>query len=385
MIIQKSVTIDSIEELLTTESMHDSVRIPLNTSYGGIFGIEAALAQLIITWAKGKGEKLLHLHCDENDWASHVATLGRSSAGLAALVMCSKVDTTSHVEIEKGDALLTLLPMIQAMYDGVLKETSSTRGARPTVINLFSVCSARREYIKPFYAGGVPPKVHPSDSFEGIIDRASTLMQTKADRRALMKHGLASLGNVIYELISNADQHATTDLHGDKYKKGLRGLTIKSIKVQRNQLKDKFSGLAGTFERFIANNMTQGDTLDLLEVSVIDSGPGMARRWLSHKYGRVIEDLSAITIEEELGATMECFEKHVTSKDDEASGMGLHRATKAMNDLKAYVRLRTGRLSLQQTFSGKPQTAKFSPKPWKADGTLSAVEGTVFTICIPVN
>ncbi|MFP3924466.1 ATP-binding protein [Pseudomonas sp. W5-36] len=385
MIIQKSVTIDSIEDLLTTESMHDSVRIPLNTSYGGIFGIEAALAQLIITWAKRGDEKLLHLHCDENDWASHVATLGRSSAGLAALVMCSKVATTAHAEIEKSDALLTLLPMIQAMYDGALKETSNVRGARPTVINLFSINNARREYIKPFYAGGVEPKVHPSDTFEGIIDKASDLMQTRADRRALMKHGLASLGSVIYELISNADQHATTDLIGTKYKKGLRGLTIKSVKVQRSQLKDKFSGRASIFERFIANNMTGGDTLDLLEVSVIDSGPGMARRWLSHKYGRIIDDLSAITIEEELAATMECFEKHVTSKDDEVSGMGLHRATKAMNDLRAFVRLRTGRLSLQQTFSGKPQTAKFAPKPWKADGTLSAVEGTVFTICIPVN
>lgn len=385
MIIQKSVTIDSIEELLTTESMHDSLRIPLNTSYGGIFGIEAALTQLIITWAKGEGEKTLHLHCDQGDWASHVATLGRSSAGLAGLVMCTKVDTKSHVEIEKSEALLTLLPMIQAMYDGALKETSSARGARPTVINLFSVSSARREYIKPFYAGGVPPKIHPSDAFAGIIEKASTLMQTKADRRALMKHGLASLGNVIFELILNADQHATTSLDGERYKKGLRGLTIKSIKVQRSQLKDKFTGSAATFERFLANNMTQGDTLDLLEVSVIDSGPGMARRWLSRKRGKIISDLSTITIEDELEATMECFEKHVTSKDDEVSGMGLHRATKAMNDLRAFVRLRTGRLSLQQTFSGKPQTAKFAPKPWKADGTLSAVEGTVFTICIPVN
>lgn len=384
MIVQKTSTIVEIEDLLLKDLEDESIRIPLVTSYGGAFGVDAALTQLIISWAKQNESKKLHLYCNDEEWHSHIASLGRTSAGLAALIMCAHIDTESHIEIEKSEALLSLLPAIQAMYDGNLKETSNTRGARPTTINLFSINLARREYIRPFYASPNAPVVHPRENFSDIIKTASELMHSKSDHASLLKLGLTDLGDVIYELILNADQHATKNLDGKKYRRGLRGLTIKASKVKKTELK-KFSGQEPTFERFLVNNMVRDDSLDILEISVIDSGPGMARKWMSFKKGTPIYNFDQISIEEELAATLECFDKHVTSKSDGGSGMGLHRATNALNKLKAFVRLRTGRLSLHQTFNGKSQSVKFSPKPWKGDGSLSVVEGTVFTICIPVN
>ena len=87
----------------------------------------------------------------------------------------------------------------------------------------------------------------------------------------------------------------------------------------------------------------------------------------------------------ELEATLECFKKHVTTKDSVTSGMGLHNAVQALNKLKAYVRLRTGRVCLYQAFQGQDQVVEFNPKNWSGDRELVAAEGTVFTICIPVN
>ncbi|WP_421523379.1 ATP-binding protein [Pseudomonas yamanorum] len=384
MIIPKALTVYDIEALLPEAIIDESLRLPLGSSYGGAFGVDTALTQLVITWAKYANSKTLHLYCNEEKWAPHVANLARTSAGLAALVMCSRIDTEKHIDVEKSDALSKLLPMIQAMYDGLLKNTSNSRGARPSAINLFSINHARREYIKPFYSMTPSPKVQPSSAFAEIINKASDLMHSKAHKQSLINSGLSELGDVVFELFSNADQHAAYDLHGEKYKKGLRGISIKSNKVKRSDLSD-YAGEEPAFLRFILKNMTQGDTLELLEISVIDSGPGMAKKWLSYKEKRIIDDLSEVTIEKELSATIECFDKHITTKESDTSGMGLHRATQALNKLKAFVRLRTGRLCLYQTFNGKNDLVKFSPKPWSGDGVLSAVEGTAFTICIPVN
>lgn len=79
------------------------------------------------------------------------------------------------------------------------------------------------------------------------------------------------------------------------------------------------------------------------------------------------------------------LQKHVTTKDSVTSGMGLHNAVQALNKLKAYVRLRTGRVCLYQAFQGQDQVVEFNPKNWSGDRELVAAEGTVFTICIPVN
>jgi hypothetical protein len=84
-------------------------------------------------------------------------------------------------------------------------------------------------------------------------------------------------------------------------------------------------------------------------------------------------------------ATLDCFKKHFTTKDSSTSGMGLHNAIQALNKLKAFVRLRTGRLCLYQTFQGHDQVVEYNPKKWDGDSELAAAEGTVFTICIPVN
>ncbi|USW93885.1 hypothetical protein NHF39_21165 [Pseudomonas proteolytica] len=130
----------------------------------------------------------------------------------------------------------------------------------------------------------------------------------------------------------------------------------------------------------------KSEVLDFLEISVIDSGPGLARRWLTAKEKRPVESLDELELDEELNATLDCFKKHMTSKpDSDRSGMGLHNALQALNKLKAYVRVRTGRLSLNQAFQGRSGVMAFEPSARGTEQELAAAEGTVFTICIPVN
>ncbi|MCH4883213.1 ATP-binding protein [Pseudomonas sp. TMW22080] len=383
--IAKRLNTYDIEELYPQCQTDDQLRLPISMNHGGLLGVDASLAQLVISWARVQERSVLHLYANSESAIEQIPQLARTAAGLAALIMCTSIESETHEPIEKRAALTVIRPLIEAMYEGDLKNTSSEKGARPKTINLFCINNARMEFIKPFYYGDSQPKVHPRSWFSALIEISSALMHTRHEQNSLLKSGLPALGGVLAELISNADEHSVTDVHGVKYKKGLRGTSIKSSRIRKQDV-HHHSKTEPEFARFIVKNMVKGqEALDFLEISIIDSGPGLARRWISAKVGRPVESLDTLPIEEELQATLDCFKKHVTSKDSSTSGMGLHNAIQALNKLKAFVRLRTGRLCLYQTFQGHDQVVEYSPKKWSGDKELTAAEGTVFTICIPVN
>jgi hypothetical protein len=383
--ITKNLNTYEIEKLYTFCQKDASLRLPKSMSHGGLFGVDAALAQLVITWARAHEESALHLYADSESASDQILQLAKTVAGLAALTMSSQIETETHEIIDKRAALFVIRPLIEAMFEGDLRNTSSERGARPKAINLFSINFAKMEFIKPFYYGGASPQIHSHSSFASLLEMSSALMHTKQDKKSLLRGGLAALGSVLAELIANADQHSVTDVHGVKYKKGLRGTSVKATRIKKDEI-HVISDRESQFALFALRNMLKGaEYLDFIEISVIDSGPGLARRWLSAKEGSPVEDLNDLPIAEEVQATLECFKKHVTTKDSATSGMGLHNAVQALNKLKAYVRLRTGRVCFYQAFQGQDQVVEFNPKNWSGDSELAAAEGTVFTICIPVN
>ena len=383
--IAKTLNTYEIEDLYPLCQEDASLRLPKTMSHGGLFGVDAALAQLVISWARTHEQSVLHLYAGAENAPDRILQLGQTAAGLAALIMSSRIETEAHETIEKRAALTVIKPLIEAMYDGDLRNTSSERGARPTAINLFSINFAKMEFIKPFYYGGTSPQIHSHSSFASLLEMSSALMHSKQDKKSLHRGGLPALGSVLAELIANADQHSVTDVHGVKYKKGLRGTSVKSGRIKKEDI-HLVSDKEPQFALFVMRNMLKdADFLEFIEISVIDSGPGLARRWLSSKQGAPVEALNDLPLAVELEATLECFKKHVTTKDSVTSGMGLHNAVQALNKLKAYVRLRTGRVCLYQAFQGQDQVVEFNPKNWSGDRELVAAEGTVFTICIPVN
>lgn len=383
--ITRSMNTYDIEELYPLCLTDQQLRLPVSMSHGGLLGVDASLAQLVITWAKAQNKSTLHLYADTENAFEHVSQLAKTAAGLAALVMSSDIESENHDPIDRRAALTVIRPLIEAMFESDLKHTSGGKGARPKVINLFSINHAQMEYIKPFYYGEREPEVHKWPTFSTLIEDLSSVMHTRHERNALMRSGLTALGTVLEELISNADEHASYDLKGDKYKKGLRGMTVKASRISKTDITN-YSHTEPEFARFVIRHMVKNvDALDFLEISIIDSGPGLARRWLSMKEGAPLESLDKLTLDEELQATLDCFKKHVTTKPSKESGMGLHNAVQAFNKLQAYVRLRTGRLCLSQAFQGNEGEVAYNPKKWSGGGELDAAEGTVFTICIPVN
>ncbi|RRW54620.1 MULTISPECIES: ATP-binding protein [Pseudomonas] len=383
--ISRKLNLYEIEDLYQSLGTDPNLRLPRSMSHGGGLGVDAALAQFIVTWARAYEKTVLHLYSPADEAIAQVTQLAHSAAGFFALIMCSEVHARDHQLIDRREALMAIRPLVDAMFAGDLRNTSNLRGARPTAINLFCVNNAKREFIKPFYFDHSVPKVQPRTWFSTLVETSSKLMTTRSHQGALLRSGLPALGSVLWELISNADQHAVTDVDGNKYKKALRGTSIKLNRMSRQDALE-YSDVEPELARFILKRFVKAEVLEFLEISVIDSGPGLARRWLTVKEERPVESLDGLSLEAELEATLDCFKKHVTSKTQSPnSGMGLHNAVQALNKLKAFVRVRTGRLSLHQAFHGRDEVMEFEPSTRFGGRVLAAVEGTVFTICIPVN
>lgn len=360
------------------------MRIPIGMNHGGGFGVDCALAQLIITWARAHAESVLHLYASSESVDEHVAQLARTTAGFAAMIMSSSFHSLSHDVIPRRQAVASMVPLVEAMYQGNLAATYGERGARPRAINLFSINHAKREFIHPFYYQQTNPVIQPRGWFTKLVENAASLMLSRSDLSREFLSALPALGDVLYELISNADEHAVTDVNGVKYKRGLRGVTFKTNMIKSADAGGYVKG-EPEFSRFILSEIAgNSGYLKYFEISVLDSGPGLARRWLSAKEERPVDSLDSLDISQEFDATLNCFKKHITTKDQMLSGMGLHNTVQAFNKLGAFVKLRTGRLSLYQKFDGKQALVEFSPKAWAKEGQLAAAEGTAFTICIPV-
>lgn len=382
--INRKSNLYDIEALYDTLGTDPQLRLPISMSYGGGLGVDASLAQFIVTWARAYDQSILHLYAPAEEAIAQIPQVAKTAAGLFALIMATDIHTEDHITVDRRDALLAIRPLVDAMFVGDIRNTSTTRGARPTAINLFCVNNAKREFIKPFYHHNTP-QIQPDSWFSELIAKSSALMTARQDRLSLLKSGLPELGSVLWELIANADQHAVTDVKGNKYKKALRGTSIKLSRISRQDALS-YSDREPELARFILKHFLKSEVLDFLEISVIDSGPGLARRWLTARKERPVESLDELKLSEELSATLDCFKKHMTSKpDSDESGMGLHNALQALNKLKAYVRVRTGRLSLNQAFQGRSGIMEFEPSARGTEQELAAAEGTVFTICIPVN
>ena len=313
--ISRKLNLYDIESLYDSIGKDPQLRLPISMSHGGGLGVDAALAQLIVTWARANEQSVLHLYAPVEEAIGQIPQIAKSADGLFALIMSSEIHTEDHQVVDRREALLAVKPLIEAMFVGDIRNTSSSKGARPTAINLFSVNNAKREFIKPFYFDHSSPHIQPHSWFSHLIAQSSELMTAKQDRATLLKAGLPELGSVLRELIDNADQHAVTDVTGNKYKKGLRGTSIKLNRISRKDALD-YSDREPELARFILKHFLKSETLDFLEISVIDSGPGLARRWLTAREGRPVYSLEKLDFDDELQATLDCFRCHITSKSD---------------------------------------------------------------------
>jgi hypothetical protein len=112
-----------------------------------------------------------------------------------------------------------------------------------------------------------------------------------------------------------------------------------------------------------------------IDITVVDSGPGYARRW--HRL-----DKDGLTIDLEKQAIVECFKKNRSSDLTDSSGSGLSNVLRDLKSLKGWFRLRTGRTLVEKSFFNNQGTNDISLSD--INEKESFVEGVVFNVVIPL-
>ncbi|WP_337966185.1 hypothetical protein [uncultured Flavobacterium sp.] len=154
---------------------------------------------------------------------------------------------------------------------------------------------------------------------------------------------LDSITAIIHELFFNTHEHAKTDEIGNYLYPNIRAIHLKFHKKKIKNFKDiyeNFKGLESYFESEF--NLNPQNELYLLEISIVDSGPGLVKRYAG------ISDLNQLNTSQEVNYIKECLYRHNTSSDisvSDTKGIGLDRVLQTL-DKKGFIRIKTGRVDI---------------------------------------
>lgn len=161
----------------------------------------------------------------------------------------------------------------------------------------------------------------------------------KGALRAGIKDRYDDLIAIIHELFANTHEHAKTNELGYNLYPNIRALQLSFHKKPINKFIEQFQDYKGLVQYFNSGfNTNDQNELYLLEISILDSGPGFVKRY------KKIRDYN-LNIREEVEIIKQCLYRHNTSTEGfrgETKGIGLDRVLQTL-DGKGFVRIKTGR------------------------------------------
>jgi len=215
-----------------------------------------------------------------------------------------------------------------------------------------------------------------------------------------------ALTTILVETFKNTHDHARRDIDESDIAPSLRGIFARYASIQQIEAlvaaakPETLTPALRYASNFIPRKVAKGVRLPdvpkvdgVLELSVFDSGPGMAAKWLRRN---VID----VPVQEQLDAVMACFTQGQTSTVTQGRGYGLAKVLLRLRDLHGFIGIRTNQVHAYRQFGSMAGLAHQElsdgtrvPKEvlfdWKRHLTRSAtqlnpVKGTVITFLLPM-
>jgi len=389
--IESSVNIASVESLFAEldKGTPCDVLVPTHLRKR-LIGGDCALIQFLMTWAKRypNGRVLTHIK-ETEDPVQQLPDFLERDHGLVANLAGSDIVTRRAEKSLRPYADSLARERLLRMEQGV---PSATRGEKS-----FLLCAddTDKAYLPLFYhrTVGTRPKIKGEQDFRIL---AAELLRNTAQKRSTeepLEDLKCNLGTILHELFDNTEKWARTEFDSRPVQRSLRGIRFEMYANKRDVLLGHVEGsppLVNYVSREAFLRPGAGDDRQrFVEISIFDSGPGLAQR----KRGVRID--STVPIADEYRIVLECLSKHSSSSFHTHRGLGLHTVMKTLNDSSGFLRLRTGRLNLFRDFVADPYVQKGDRRlsePYLLDwdsGTEELVpkevaEGALFTMLIPI-
>ena len=360
--------------------------LPTNVE-GDLLGGTVALIQVLITWSARHPQGRLVTYVPSQDAAdAQLRKLIARDHGLVAVLGSADVLTRDQKTSLRNTALSLAKSRIESMESGI---DEASHGPK-----VFLLCAdhTSKAFLPCFYfQTDTPDKdVKGIEDFRNLSRRLlSRTAEINITSERVPFRNITQIGIILHEIFENTHLWARTDCIGKRIKRSLRGLRFAFYNVPRSGLKKSLADSAPLSNYFSHSGPEFApDRQRLVEISIFDSGPGLAQRILQRCL--VPSDSPAL----EYQAVMKCLRLHSSSSFQSNRGAGLHTVLKLLTELRGFLRVRTGRLNLYRDFISNPyEDSKTNSEPFLIDwqtGTtevleLARIEGTLFTIFIPLS
>jgi hypothetical protein len=362
-----------LEEVLLSES--STLQIPNSLSYAGGFGMEGAALQLLGTWLRQSNQHALNTFIADATDSEQFSDLCNRLFGLCALRLSDQILSSKRQKVELSVALKAAIPIFNKMRAESFHD--SFKGpylAIPAIKTPFVKGGKNREFDSPLYNGD---SVVGAQKFKALtINALDAILPGSSSSSRIDQAVIINISEILRELVTNTHRHARTDVFGNPLNKNFRGVIFNITSLSKDRLHDISKSGGIKLASFIGDWLPEEDMLfKALDITVVDSGPGYARRWIK-------EDKQDLTIDMERESIVKCFTKHNSSDAFDSAGSGLSNVLRDLRELKGWFRLRTGRALVEKSFFNQEGASTISSNDIKEVGAFA--EGVVFNIVIPM-
>ncbi|MFA6922588.1 MAG: hypothetical protein WC216_12160, partial [Gallionella sp.] len=197
------------------------------------------------------------------------------------------------------------------------------------------------------------------DGFRLFVDKLIKSVVEESNVRGEILNRADSISTILFELFKNTHDHARLNIDGSVINDSLRGIyshfySLKDISdhLNKTNASPENADALNNYLRFMLKPMnekrhgaaTKRDLSGFLELSVFDTGPGMAAKWL----GCEITNCDA---KEQYDAIINCLSKGNSSSETRGRGFGLWRVLRELIQVKGFIRIRTNKVHVFRQFA----------------------------------
>lgn len=379
--IPASMTTSAAEEFLAKlddEEEFGEIFIPTRGKHQAA-GAEGAFVQALATWANGRANATLRTYAIGPDDVQ-IDRLVSRLYGISGCILADRVLAIKGEDLTKAVRKAAL-----ARLSELSKEMpyEASRGQQIEILCADHWGLSQPASLYSFDRNGVA-SVKELPAFRELVESV-ILRQVIGGgyRGAFPTVFVHALAVALYELIRNTDEHGQTDDRGDLRRKSLRGFHARKHALTPDSLIKitEDSPPLAEFCRTLMPARALNKQVQLVEISIFDTGPGLA----ASLTGRALSELA---FDEELEAVRRCFDKHVTRKHSSSAGLGLPNLVDVLSRQGGFLRLRTGRCALYANLAREPVN-QFGQQPqlhhwFGGDDPAPPVAGTLFTLLLPL-
>lgn len=387
-VVPKELQIQNIEGFLNQiNSNQDDLLIPV-IAKASYFGGLASAIQMVNTWARLSNDYQLIFQSNGDEIDSLLSQVIVSPYKFSAVLMAKNINL--RIGEQKLDIKKELYKKAKTFVEDQSKNQYGFQ--RGNICSFSFVDHSSKGFDRNFYIDSefTKPTPRKDEQISNIIRKMiEKTLKSVGKTAALTECDYEVVGSIFSELFKNTHEHGSRDINRDEWiRPAVRTIFTKTLNFQEVTAANMTDG-AEVIGNYISSlGYSNIERRRFLELGIVDSGLGFYKRWLADHDEEIVNNTQT-----EYEVFKKCFSFRSTSSHKDEKGMGLPTVMEKLTEMKGFMKIRTGRLSLYRDFNIQPyklnDDCEFYDWNSKNKATLSPTEmadtvGASITLLVPM-